>query len=63
MAGKSILAVDDDASTLFYLEQVLGGESYTVLTANSGKAALTCLESEVPDPDPARCEYARDGGI
>ena len=49
MARKSILAVDDDASTLFYLEQVLGGEGHTVSTANSGQAALTCLESDVPD--------------
>ena len=49
MAGKTILAVDDDPSTLLYLGQVLKREGYRVLTAASGEEAQRTLESEMPD--------------
>ena len=49
MAEKTILAVDDDLSTLLYLEQVLAGEGYRMLTAASGPEARRVLDSEAPD--------------
>ena len=49
MAEKTILAVDDDSSVLTYLERVLKGEGYRVLTAPGGEAALDLLRGETPD--------------
>ena len=49
MAEKTILAVDDEPSVLIYLERVLKGEGYRVLTAPGGKAALDLLRGETPD--------------
>ncbi|HEY7491981.1 MAG TPA: sigma-54 dependent transcriptional regulator [Candidatus Tectomicrobia bacterium] len=47
MAG--ILVVDDARSTCKALEVLLSREGYTVLTATSGEAALTCLETQEID--------------
>ena len=47
MAG--ILVVDDARSTCKALEVLLSREGYTVLTATSGEAALTCLETQEVD--------------
>ena len=41
--GHTILAVDDDADLLRVIEDVLEDEGYTVLTACSGRDALTIL--------------------
>ena len=49
MAEKTVLAVDDDPSALLYLEQVLVGEGYRVLTAPGGAEAQRILASETPD--------------
>ena len=49
MREKTILAVDDDASSLLYLAQVLKAEGYRVLSAENGRAALDLLRSEAPD--------------
>ncbi len=49
MAQKTVLVVDDDASVLLYLEQVLKGEGYRVLTAPGAGAARDLLDSETPD--------------
>jgi len=40
---KRILIVDDDEIHLSFTETILSGE-YDVITANSGKAALECLD-------------------
>ena len=49
MEDKTILIVDDDASARVYVAGVLRHEGYNVSAAESGEAALTLLESGVPD--------------
>src|SRR5947208_11048482 len=43
MARKKILAVDDDATALGALRQILVGKGYDVTTATNGHDALTTL--------------------
>ena len=47
--GHTILAVDDDIDLLRVIEDVLQDEGYTVLTARSGRDALTMLAVSSPD--------------
>lgn len=47
--GHTILAVDDDMDLLRVIEDVLEDEGYTVLTACSGRDALTILAVSTPD--------------
>ena len=49
MAAKLILTVDDDVSTLMYLEQILKNEGYHVLCACGANEAKEVLRSEQPD--------------
>ena len=49
MAEKTVLVVDDDTSVLLYLEQVLKGEGYRVLTVPGAEEARGVLTSETPD--------------
>ena len=49
MAIKKVLCVDDTATDLKNLEQVVGGAGYTVITAKSGKEAVEKAKSEMPD--------------
>lgn len=44
-----ILVVDDDAATRFLLEEILIGNGFRVLTADSGDTCLEMLNSERPD--------------
>ena len=47
--AKSILIVDDDALNRELLQTVLKRAGYTVLQANSGKSAISLVETEIPD--------------
>jgi CheY-like chemotaxis protein len=49
---KLVLVVDDDAPVLDSLSQVLRGEGYTVISAQSGRDALAYLRTK-PHPDVA----------
>jgi CheY-like chemotaxis protein len=49
MSRKLILAVDDDVSTLLYVEQILKVEGYDVLCAAGANQAKEILASNVPD--------------
>ncbi|MEJ2013714.1 MAG: response regulator [Anaerolineales bacterium] len=44
-----LLVVEDDPAMLVAFRDVLEGAGYAVLTASNGEAALTLLESELPD--------------
>lgn len=44
-----ILAVDDEADILFFIQQLLENKSYTVLTALSGQEALEILTNSAID--------------
>ncbi|HAG81318.1 MAG TPA: adenylate/guanylate cyclase domain-containing response regulator [Cyanobacteria bacterium UBA12227] len=44
-----ILLVDDDPMNLFLLEELLGDEGYTLLTAASGTEALAVAKESIPD--------------
>jgi two-component system KDP operon response regulator KdpE len=46
---KKILVVDDDPAQLRLADQVLSGNGYEVLTANSGQEALRVLFEQRPD--------------
>jgi CheY-like chemotaxis protein len=46
---KLILTVDDDLSTLMYLEQILKTEGYRVLCAAGASEAKEILRNELPD--------------
>lgn len=46
---KKILAVDDDATALGALRQILNQKGYEVATAASGDEALQLLKSQIPD--------------
>lgn len=45
---KTILVVDDDSMNCVLAKHALA-EKYRVITANSGREALACLETEIPD--------------
>lgn len=47
--AKTILVVDDERDTLQMIRDLLEGEGYGVLTAESGAIALDMLRSETPD--------------
>jgi twitching motility two-component system response regulator PilH len=47
--AKKVLAVDDNATDLKNLEQILRGAGYVVITAKSGKEAVEKAKSEHPD--------------
>jgi CheY-like chemotaxis protein len=49
MSEKLILTVDDDLSTLLYLEQILKSEGYRVLCASGASEAKEILRNELPD--------------
>lgn len=49
MAIRTVLVVDDSATDLKNLEQVVSGGGYQVLTARSGKEAVAKTKSELPD--------------
>lgn len=44
-----ILLIEDDASTVELLEQVLRLEGHTVVVASDGRQAMTCLDAQVFD--------------
>ena len=44
-----LLVVEDDESTLFYLQRILNEMGYQVTTAEDGQQALQVLESFKPD--------------
>lgn len=48
-AKKTILAVDDDATALGALRQILLQKGYEVATCASGEEAVEWLKKEVPD--------------
>jgi CheY-like chemotaxis protein len=48
LVGKKVLVVDDDVRNIFALSSVLERRGMSVLTAGTGKAAITTLEC-VPD--------------
>jgi HAMP domain-containing protein/CheY-like chemotaxis protein/signal transduction histidine kinase len=48
LAGKKVLVVDDDVRNIFALSSVLERRGMTVLTADTGKGAITILDS-TPD--------------
>lgn len=43
------MIVDDERSLLWLLEQVLGEQGHSVLTASNGREALQIMEREQPD--------------
>ncbi len=49
MAIHKVLVVDDSATDLKKLEQIVSDAGYTVITANSGKEALLRAERDRPD--------------
>ena len=49
MAIKKVLVVDDTATDLRKLEQIISEAGYTVITAASGKDAVDKAKSEHPD--------------
>lgn len=49
MSVRKVLIVDDSATDLKKLEQILAGAGYTVITASSGKEALERIKSDRPD--------------
>ncbi len=49
MAIRKVLVVDDSATDLKNLEQIVSGAGYLVITAKSGKEAVTKAKSEQPD--------------
>jgi len=49
MTVKKVLVVDDSATDLGNLEQICAAAGYTVVTASSGKEAMTKVKSELPD--------------
>ena len=46
MSKKTILVVDDEPNSLFVTSQILKDQSYQVITAESGNAALDILKDE-----------------
>ncbi len=51
LKGRTILVVDDEASMREFLEILLTGEGFRVLTAPNGRAALEIFEKEGPSID------------
>ena len=49
MSIRKVLVVDDSATDLKRLEQIVAGAGYTVITASSGKEALERVKSDQPD--------------
>lgn len=49
MAIRKVLVVDDTATDLKRLEQIISGAGYTVITAASGKDAVDKAKNEQPD--------------
>ncbi len=49
MAVKKVLVVDDSATDLKNIEQIVSGAGYSVITATSGKEAIEKAKSEKPD--------------
>ena len=49
MAIHKVLVVDDSATDLKKLEQIVSDAGYTVITASSGKKALERAERDQPD--------------
>lgn len=47
--SRYILLVDDDASNLFLLEEILQAEGYTVASASSGYQALEIAQKSLPE--------------
>ncbi|MGD8743933.1 MAG: response regulator [Granulosicoccaceae bacterium] len=46
---QTILVVDDDASFLIFLEELLKKSGYKVLSASSGKEAIAIASEKLPD--------------
>ncbi|MFL6621643.1 MAG: PleD family two-component system response regulator [Sulfurifustaceae bacterium] len=49
MSIRKVLIVDDSATDLKKLEQIVSGAGYTVITAVSGKEALERVKADRPD--------------
>jgi len=49
MTVRKVLVVDDSATDLKKLEQIVAGAGYTVITASSGKEALERVKNDHPD--------------
>lgn len=49
MRGAKVLVVDDTPANLRLLKRILAEHGYTVHAANSGEAALQCMETMLPD--------------
>ena len=49
MSIRKVLIVDDSATDLKKLEQIVAGAGYSVITAMSGKEALERVKADQPD--------------
>jgi CheY-like chemotaxis protein len=49
MSVKKILVVDDSLTSLMWQRMILGGEKYSVVTANDGQEGVATAVSEKPD--------------
>jgi len=49
MSVRKVLVVDDSATDLKKLEQIVAAAGYTVTTASSGKEALERIKNDRPD--------------
>lgn len=49
MTVRKVLVVDDSDTDLKNLQQIVSGAGYAVITARSGKDAVTLAKSEHPD--------------
>ena len=49
MSVRKVLVVDDSATDLKKLEQIVAAAGYTVITASSGKEALERVKNDRPD--------------
>ncbi|MBL8380926.1 MAG: response regulator [Burkholderiales bacterium] len=49
MAVKKILVVDDSPTERFFLQELLTGKGYSVITAENGEEAVTRANRDMPD--------------
>ena len=43
---ETILVVDDEPGIRFFLEEIFTNDGYSVVTVDSGEAALTCIAAQ-----------------
>ncbi|MFN0164721.1 MAG: response regulator, partial [Burkholderiales bacterium] len=49
MAVRKILVVDDSPTERFFLQELLTGKGYSVITAENGEEAVTRANRDMPD--------------